>query len=196
MTAIVFTFARMNPPTLGHQLLVDTLKKARVRVGSYYEPMVDRYIYLSPTEGDSKNPLSHDERIELVTRAFYDLDVIVSSRKLNDVFACMKHAQDMGYSDVVVVVGSDRFDELNKRLPMYNGNLYNFNSISVIKPALDRDEGSDGVQGVSASRLREAAKLNDYDTFEAGLPHKLRSIGPELMREVRDGCLSGASNST
>jgi len=41
---------------------------------------------------------------------------------------------------------------------------------------------------MSASKMREAAKLNDYAFFENGLPKKLRPMASDIFEKVRQGC--------
>lgn len=183
MSIAAVTFARMNPPTIGHELLVNVLKKYQPK----YEH-VDRYIYLSPTQDNKNNPLNFQTRLDLARRAFQDLDVMVSEIQCKDVFDMVRWVGQLGFTDIAVFVGSDRYAELKKRLPMYNGIEYRFNNIYVIN-AGDRDE-SDTVAGMSASKMREAAKLGDYETFERGLPHKLRSMSQDIYLKVREACLT------
>lgn len=179
MSAIVMTFGRFNPPTTGHQLLVDKMKKLIVPYST-----TDHFIYLSPTTGKN-DPLDFGYKHELVTKAFGN-DVIVSEIQHKDIFAGVVWAYKLGYSELHLVVGGDRFEELKKRIPMYNGNLYRFDFICVYN-AGNRDE-SDGIEGMSASKMREAAKLGDYELFESGLPHKLRSMSRDIYKRVRASC--------
>lgn len=174
------TFGRFNPPTIGHQLLIEKMSRIKVPYSK-----TDHFIYLSPTTGKN-DPLDFVYRYELMNRAFRHLDVFISEIQHKDVFAAVKWAYELGYAELHLVVGGDRYKELAKRLPMYNGDLYKFNFINVYN-AGERDN-SDGIEGMSASRLREAAKLGDYETFESGLPLKLRSMSRDIYERVREAC--------
>jgi hypothetical protein len=185
MSAIVMTFGRFNPPTTGHQLLVDKMSRIMVPFTK-----TDHFIYLSPTTGKN-NPLDFDYRRKLLSKAFMANDIIVSDIKHKDVFDAVKWAYELGYAELHLVVGGDRYEELKKRIPMYNGKLYKFTLIHVYN-AGDRDD-SDGIEGMSASRMREAAKLGDYETFESGLPNKLRSMSRDIYERVREACRSESS---
>jgi hypothetical protein len=186
MSAIVMTYGRFNPPTIGHQLLVD--KMSRIQV-----PYVktDHFIYLSPTTGKN-DPLDFAYRHQLMSKAFKGNDVIVSEIQHKDVFAAVKWAYELGHAELHLVVGGDRYEELKKRIPMYNGKLYKFNFIHVYNAGTRND--SDGIEGMSASRMREAAKLGDYETFENGLPRKLRSMSRDIYERVREECRSKSSS--
>ena len=179
MTAMIMTYGRFNPPHKGHQLLVDRMKNFKVHY--------DRFIYISPTTGKN-NPLDFETRHHLVSKAFGDSDIIVSDIQHKDIFAAVKWVSELGYSELHLVLGGDRVKELKKRLPMYNGTLYKFDSIHVYS-AGNRDS-SNGIEGMSASKMRDAAKLGHYEYFESGLPLKLRSMSRDIYERVRAACLS------
>lgn len=179
MSAAVITFGRFNPPTIGHQLLVDKMKRIIVPFTS-----TDHFVYLSSTTGKN-DPLDFGYKHMLMTKAF-GTDVIVSEIQHKDVFVAIKWVYDLGYNELHLVVGDDRFEELDKRIPMYNGKLYNFSFIGVYNAGV-RDD-SDSIEGMSASKMREAAKLGDYESFESGLPHKLRFMSRDIYKRVREKC--------
>ena len=67
----------------------------------------------------------------------------------------------------------------------YNGNLYDFDNVEVIS-AGDRDPDADGVEGLSASRLRLAASENDFSTFRSAMPEGFpRREAKQLFDTVR-----------
>ena len=73
-----------------------------------------------------------------------------------------------------MVVGSDRVREFNTVLNKYNDvegkhGYYRFDDIDVIS-AGERDPDSDGVSGMSASKMRAAVAGGDYDSFKMGVP--------------------------
>jgi hypothetical protein len=113
-----------------------------------------------------------------------------SERIYNDVnmrtiFDVLKKAHNDGYSSVRIVGGSDRIKEFDKLANNYNGNLYQFDNIEVISSG-DRDPDSDGVEGVSASRMRLAAAEGDFKTFRAGIPPEVsRKDAMELFDVIR-----------
>jgi hypothetical protein len=150
----------------------------------------DRFIYLSPTTGKN-NPLDFGYKHKIVSKAFNDIDIIVSEIQHKDVFAAIKWVYELGYAHLHLVVGGDRFEELNRRVPKYNGELYKFFDVKVHN-AGNRDD-SDSVEGMSSSRMREAAKLGNYEEFESGLPKKLRSMSRDIYQRVREACRSESS---
>lgn len=168
MKKVVFTFGRMNPPTIGHEKLVKKVQDVARSNGA------DARVYLSHTsvQDDPKNkkdPLNYRQKIKYAKKAFGNI-VIQSQSKT--VFQIMSELEKGGYTDVVMVVGSDRVPEFKKLLNKYNGKEYNFDSISVVS-AGERDPDATGVEGMSASKLRAVAKEGDFDTFKQGLPKGL-----------------------
>ncbi|MEK9695001.1 MAG: DUF5824 family protein [Candidatus Poseidoniales archaeon] len=163
MKKIVFTFGRMNPPTIGHAKLVDKVQSVAKSEKS------DARVYLSHTQNDKKDPLDYNQKIRFAKKAFGS---IVTKSNSKTVFQIMSEIEKDGYTDVIMVVGSDRVPEFKKLLTKYNGKDYNFDSISVVS-AGERDPDATGVEGMSASKLRAVAKEGDFNTFKQGLPKGL-----------------------
>ena len=67
----VFSFGRLNPPTIGHGKLADVVAKAAAKLGA--EPRM----YLSHTQDAKKNPLSYDMKVKYAQAAFGP--IVVSS---------------------------------------------------------------------------------------------------------------------
>lgn len=153
----------MNPPTIGHAKLV---KKVQDVAKS---EKADARVYLSHTQNNKKDPLDYNQKIRFAKKAFGN---IVTQSNSKTVFQIMSELQKDGYTDVIMVVGSDRVPEFKQLLNKYNGKDYNFDSISVVS-AGERDPDATGVEGMSASKLRAVAKSGDFDTFKQGLPKGL-----------------------
>ena len=160
----VISFGRMNPPTIGHQKLVDKVKEtARSRSG---KPM----IFLSHTQDSKKNPIGYNDKIRLARIAF-GRDVIKPSRSKT----IIQIAQELEgkYDDLVMIVGEDRVREFTSLLNKYNGKDYSFNNIEIIS-AGTRDPDSSDVSGMSASKMRGFVSSGDEDSFRKGLPFALQ----------------------
>ena len=173
----VMTWGRMNPVTIGHEKLISAVIKTAVQKKGI--PL----IYLSHSVDKKKNPLPYDQKI-LFAKAAFGPKIIVKStaRTIIDVAKELSRKFD----DLVMVVGSDRVKEFDTMLNKYNGKDYSFNSIEVIS-AGDRDPDSDGVTGMSASKMRVAAEKGDLASFKKGLPRKLQSKAKSVYGAVRAG---------
>lgn len=177
---VVFAFGRFNPPTTGHQLLVQFVKKLA------QQNRADHVIYASRTQDAKKNPLSVDRKIHYLDLMFPG----VNFKAANDqerTFVEVAANLDKRYNNLIMVAGSDRVPEYERILTKYNGNSFNFDSIKVVS-AGERDPDSDDVSGMSASKMRSIAAKGDLSEFRKGLPPSMREIDARrLMNDVREG---------
>ena len=174
-TAII-TFGRFNPITIGHEKLVSKVK----RYAKLYkaEPLV----FLSHSYDNKKNPLAYADKYFYARKAFGDCVQFSDARTIIDV---MKRLDCM-YDEVKVVVGEDRVTGFEDLLQKYNGIEYNFSDIEILSAGL-RDPDAEGIEGMSASKLRSYAINNYVDEFENGLPIDLRPYSQTILQLVRKG---------
>ena len=162
---LTVAFGRFNPPTVGHEKLLDAVK--RQAAGGTYK------IYPSRSEDPKKNPLSPDEKISYMRKMYPSHgERIVNDEDMRSIFDVLKKADEDGYSSINIMVGADRQGEFEKLATKYNGELYDFDEINVIS-AGERDPDAEGVEGMSASKLRKAAIDGDFKTFKTGVPKAL-----------------------
>jgi len=162
---LTVVFGRFNPPTIGHKKLLDRAKA--ISKGG------DFLVFPSRSHDPKKNPLSPAVKIDFMRQMFPKYaDNIVDDSNAKTIFDVLIDAQEQGYTDVTLVVGADRLKEFENLAMKYNGELYNFNSIEVLS-AGDRDAESEGVEGMSASKLRKFAAAGDFDSFVRGVPKEL-----------------------
>ena len=173
-----FTFGRFNPPTIGHEKLIKAVAS--------YAGSGDYLIYPSQTFKKPNNPLPYEYKVEIMQKMF-------PWAKIETEACCntiIKVAQDImmkEYTDIVMVVGSDRVADFDKLLQKQNSIDYAFKTIKVIS-AGDRDPDGDGAAGMSASKMREAAKEVKTSEFIKGIPDTLDTNEKmELMQKVRSG---------
>lgn len=146
----VMTFARMNPPTIGHFHLIDQLSREEG----------DHWVFLSHTHDTKKNPLDIESRKMILEKRFPSINF--GHETVRNPIDAMKLLNSK-YKNVIACVGEDRHGEFTNRLHKYNNNLYSFDSICV-KCVGSRDAGS-GISGVSASQAREYARAGDIGNF-------------------------------
>ena len=163
--AISITFGRFNPPTTGHEALVKKVSSS-AKGGEYR-------IYPSRTQDPKKNPLDPGAKIKFMKQSYPDHAArIMNSEDMKTIFDVLGALDGEGYSEVNIVVGGDRVSEFTSLSSKYNGKLYNFEKINVVS-AGNRDPDAEGVEGMSASKLRKAAADDDYDSFKQGLSKSL-----------------------
>ena len=166
MKKMVFTFGRMNPPTIGHEKLANKIKDVARK------EKADARIYLSHTNKPNTDPLSYNDKIKFAKKAFG----IAYKSNAKQIFQIAKELFGQGYTDVIMVVGSDRVEEFQGLLNKYNDKGdYNFDSIKVVS-AGQRDPDAKGVEGMSGTKLRNLAKDGDQKTFMKGLASKLSPV--------------------
>jgi hypothetical protein len=143
----------------------------------------DYMIVPSRSQDKKKNPLDPDTKVSLMRSMFpQHSERIMNDASTRTIFDVLKKAHNDGYANVRIVGGADRVNEFNKLANNYNGNLYAFDNIEVVS-AGDRDPDSEGVEGLSASRMRLAAAEGDFKTFRLGMPPEMR---PKDARAVFD----------
>ena len=173
--SISITFGRFNPPTIGHEKLLDKVAKEAKTSGGEYR------IYPSRSEDPKKNPLDAGTKIKYMRQAYPDhANAIVDSPDMRTIFDVLSALDSDGYSSVNIVVGGDRVSEFNSLAQKYNGDLYTFDEIKVVS-AGGRDPDAEGVEGMSASKLRKAAAEDDFDTFSKGMSKGLGKEGTEKL---------------
>ena len=171
--SISITFGRFNPPTVGHEALIKKVSSSS-KGGDYR-------IYPSRSEDPKKNPLDVGTKIKFMKQAYPEhKNAIQNSEDMRTIFDVLGALDGEGYSEVNIVVGGDRVSEFTSLSTKYNGDLYDFKKINVVS-AGDRDPDADGVEGMSASKLRKAAADDDYDTFVKGCPKGLGKKGCEEL---------------
>ena len=159
---LTIAFGRFNPPTRGHQKLLD-------KVASSSDDG-DYIIIPSRTQDKKKNPFDVDSKATMMRQAYPDhAEKIVNDPNNRTIFDALRNAHNAGYDGIRIVGGGDRVKEYEKLSNKYNGSTYQFSNIEVVN-AGDRDPDSDGDDGISASKMREAAKNNDFRTFKKGMP--------------------------
>jgi len=174
--AVVVTFGRFQPPTIGHQKLVDAV------VANARKERAEHRIYPSRSHDSKKNPLSPKDKINFMKKMFRGANIIDDKSIINP-FYMMQKLSDEGYKKVILVVGGDRVNELEKSISKYVGtDGYQFDHFEV-RSAGHRDPDSEGVEGMSASKMRAAATEGNYGSFELGVGNK--TVAKQMYKKLR-----------
>jgi len=180
---VTFTFGRFNPPTAGHEKVFDELKK--LSRGGVYR------IYASKSVDKKKNPLTFKDKVKFMRKMFpkHARNIMADADVRNVLDICVK-LYDQGFTKVQMVAGSDRVKEFELLLNKYNGEksrhgFYEFEGVIKVLSAGQRDPDAEGVTGMSASKLRQAAIDGSMQDFAKGIP--VASIVNDLYNAVRLG---------
>jgi len=183
---VIFTFGRFNPPTVGHEKLITAVQSVAKSKGG------DFFVYPSHSQDPKKNPLNQATKIKYMKKMFpkYRSNIVASSGKT--ALNIASELYDKKYTNLVMVVGSDRVQEFQKILDKYNGQdkshgFYDFDKIEVVS-AGERDPDAEGVEGMSASKMRAAAVEGDFKSFRMGTPESLSDADTKKMfNDIRKG---------
>ena len=170
---LTIAFGRFNPPTTGHEKLLDTVASSSDE-GDYI-------IVPSRSQDKKKNPLDPDTKVEVMKQMYPSHSgKIINDPSNRTIFDVLKKAHNDGYTNVRIVGGGDRVKEFDKLTNDYNGKIYQFDNVEVLS-AGDRDPDSEGTEGMSASKQRKAAAEGDFASFRKGVPSTLNN---KQAREV------------
>jgi len=182
---VYFTFGRLNPPTIGHEMLLNKLARAAGK--NPYK------IYLSKSSDPKKNPLSYNDKIKFARKMFpKHARQIIKNNKMKTVMDIASALFAEGYINIVMAGDGERSREFDILLNKYNGvkgrhGFYNFKSIKFVNVG-ERNDSSDDIDGVSATKQRNSVKNNDFVAFTQGLPKSMsNSDAKQLFNAVRKG---------
>jgi hypothetical protein len=193
----VMSFGRFNPPTSGHERVVNKVKDIAGSVGGSH------HIVLSHSQDSKKNPLSAAQKVKHAKRAFPNTNFTASSKEAPTFFDHAEKLYKQGVTHLHMVGGSDRVEEYKRLLNKYNGThegaRFNFKSIKV-HSAGERDPDAEGVTGMSASKMRTAAQEGRFHDikdskgrvtkpgFRSGVPSSMSDEHVKQMyNDVRRG---------
>ena len=177
---LTVAFGRFNPPTTGHEKLLDTVATS--------SDDGDYVIVPSRSQDKKKNPLDADSKVEVMKQMFPNHSgKIVNDPANRTIFDVLKKAHTDGYSGVRIVGGADRQKEFDKLVNTYNGKMYQFDKVEV-RSAGDRDPDGEGLEGMSASKQRKYAADNDFKGFLQGVPTAMnKDMAKQLFSNIRRG---------
>lgn len=161
----VFAFGRFNPPTKGHEKLIQRVRSVAQKMDA--KP----YVFLSHSQ-DKKNPLSYEEKLNYITSTGRFNDIEFGFNEVKTIVQALQKLMNEGRTRVIIVAGSDRVDYFKNFMNQYNkkndkaGNLvFDFDYTDAVSSG-DRDPDAEGVAGVSASQARALAANDDYERFK------------------------------
>jgi len=183
----VFTFGRMNPPTQGHELLINKL----LQVASIQK--ATPFVFVTQTQDSKKNPLSFKDKVKYLSMGVPNAaDALNRANKggaVRTIFDAINKMSEQGFTDIIMVVGSDRVAQFQNDVGKYVGHPEKplpIDKFTVVS-AGERDPDDDGVSGLSASKMRDAAKKNDIKTFLKGMPSHLSDrFGKEMFGKIKN----------
>lgn len=179
---VAVTFGRLNPPTIGHEKLINAVLKQSADA---------HYLFVSKTEkttGKNKvrfsNPIPYNQKLGFIQQAFPNIEI--GDTSISTAIAMLQHLEQQGFENVIFVAGSDRTSEFEQLFNKQNGVDYNLKSIKVVSSG-DRDPDAEGTEGMSASKMRQAVIDGEFEKFKSNLPATLQSNSEEVYNAVKAG---------
>jgi hypothetical protein len=158
---MTFCFGRFNPPTLGHKQVF----KAMQKTGGEME------IYTSQTQDAKKNPLDYSTKVSFIRNIHREFaNNVVENTDMNTLPKICTSLHERGFNHITFVAGSDRLDMMSKLIKDYNGvegkghGYYKFETMN-FNSSGQREDGSDGVEGISGTMARADAANGDINKF-------------------------------
>ena len=178
-TKLIFAFGRFNPPTTGHgKLMREVIIQARKNNANHV-------VYASASQDKRKNPLDVNTKVKFMKKMFPQNKIQAAGGSQRTFMEILKFYDRM-YGEIIMVAGSDRIREFQALADKYNGKEYNYKSIKVASSG-ERDPDAEGVSGMSASKMREMAKNDDYRNFKTGVTGLSDSDTKALFAAVKKG---------
>lgn len=171
---VVFTFGRFQPPTTGHAKLIHNLEKRSA------EGPADAYVFVSSTADAKKNPLSVYTKVKYLKKMHPGARVrFINTTECGctNVPRILDKLLVAGYEypNITMVIGADRADS--------------FKFLKERGAAVITDDSLDRANGMSGTKMREAAIAENFTAFAQGT--KIGTMSEEnvgaLMKNVREG---------
>ena len=177
----IFAYARMNPPTRGHEHLIQQVKQLAK------EHNAGHVVALSPSHGVD-NPLPAPLKFEYLKTLFPDTNFFMK-RSTAGFISSLCEAYENGTDHLILVSGDDRMESYQTYLEALNGkdNFFHFKKISFISAGA-RNPEAEGIEAVSGTRVRQYAADNQFDAFFKDLPSTAtEELAKRLFDDVRKG---------
>ncbi len=153
MSKAVIIFGRCNPPTVGHEMLLKQMLLIAAK------KKATPILFLSGSQDNKKNPLSFDEKSQLIKAAIRGLTI--APKDVRTPYDALTHLIGKGHDDITILVGADRvadFRGLAAKWKKTEGHDIPIAVQVVADPTVARDE-------VSATAARTLAQLGKLDKF-------------------------------
>ena len=179
------TQGRINPPTIGHEAVVNQVRKAAGEHG--------HTIILTGSHDAKKNPLTPEQKLKHAKRAFPGANIKVANKEAPTLLHHFSNLHKQGVTHLHLHVGSDRAPHFHKLIHDYNGKegkhgYYHFKKVTIHTVGKERSDADEGVSGASASKMRAHAAAGNEKEFHKMAPSAMSTKHKhELYKDVRHG---------
>ena len=149
---MVIGFGRFNPVTIGHERIYNI-------INTNFPDDCEKYIITTTTHDNKKNPLTVEQKLRYLNKAFPNVDILVNYE--GGLIGTLKQFESAEY--LRIVCGEDRIKEFEERVRLYNHNLYEFTKIDFVPVPRDQYQ-------ISGTKMRQFVKDGDFKKFEQHCP--------------------------
>lgn len=181
------TIGRFAPVHAGHAMMINKVLDAAKHDNAKHT------ILTTATHDGNKNPLTPEQKVKHLKRAFPAANVEALSKGHPTLLHHLSKLHSQGVRNIVVHAGSDRAHEYHTLIHKYNDvegrhGHYKFDSIKVKTVGSDRTDADEGVAGASATKMRKAASSGNEKAFHAMAPSSMSTTHKrEMYKDVRRG---------
>jgi hypothetical protein len=188
--AYVFTFGRFQPPTTGHEKLINTVVDHAKKIGADHGIYTSQRSDANRPRAEIKDPLEYGDKIKFLKKMFPQANIVKGGAEISTFMDVLYELQKKGYTTVHMVVGGDRIPGIRNTVKPYLNSddeetALNFEEFKLIN-AGKRDPEATGVEGMSGSKLRALVKDNNFKEFKKGMPSGF-SGARELFDALKKG---------
>lgn len=182
---VVCSFARMNPPHVGHEKLINSIISESQALSCPYHIMV------SQTVDKKKNPLPYDIKMKFIKNLFPSVSFLENvtynkdgnSTPVKTPFDMVAYLSQCGFRNIVMVVGDDRIENFENMISPYVGKDFDIDSFKVISAGARA--GNDLVEKSSGSLVRQLVNMDMKDDFDTLIPSNDQKIKDELYDALK-----------
>jgi nicotinic acid mononucleotide adenylyltransferase len=176
MHIAITTFGRFNPITIGHEKLINKMRQ----IAEAKKPLdslsyVHTFVYLSKSHDVERNPLTVEEKTELLTNTFKNVWI----REEMTPYLMLEYLC-YAYDEIIFVVGEDRIEQF-KSMKHY-AKEWGCNNFSIVNAG--RRNSKSRIAATSASRMRQAVINNDYNLYKSMVPKAFSEDKIQLMWQL------------
>jgi nicotinamide mononucleotide adenylyltransferase len=200
-SSALFTFGRFQPPTTGHQILIESVASAAAEGA-------DAYIFVTSSSNnleakvvknmmkngefksvkENENPLSVDAKVFYLKKMYPETEVTFINTTEHDcrqLPQVLERLRSAGYTSITMMVGSDRVPAFKK---MFEKAAPDVKVISAGERNL-ANAVSNAPKAMSGTKMRLAAVRGDFDFFKRGvmIGDMTEADAKDLMGLVRVG---------
>ena len=138
-------YGRFNPPTLGHKAMINKMINFARAAGGV------PYIVTTHTRRFANNPLAQNNKMTLLRQMYPGIEVLGTSKENPTPHSIVKLLEKK-HNNFTFVVGSNRTEAFTGMFSKPN-----YKHINVM-PGGNRNANSNNVNGISATKVRDAAR--------------------------------------